>query len=172
MTTERQKETLRGKQVTLRPMEPGDAESLRAIHSDPEVVRWWGQPDDGFPLNDYPEAHRYVIVYDERSIGMIQYAEEADPDARSADIDIFIGAPYQGKGLGTDAMRTIVRHLQNNVGHHRLTLSTSPENHRAIRSYEKVGFRRVGILERSVRHPLTGEWVDEVLMELVVPPDV
>jgi RimJ/RimL family protein N-acetyltransferase len=38
----------------------------------------------------------------------------------------------------------------------------------AIRSYEKVGFRRVGVLRKSSRNSVTGEWEDELLMELVV----
>lgn len=163
--------SLRGDRVSLRPLGPEDVETLRHIHSEPEVARWWGLPDDGFPLHDYPEAHRYVILHEERPVGMIQYAEERDPDARSADIDIFIGCTLQGRGLGTDAMRAIVRYLQQTRRHHRLTLSTSPDNHRAIRCYEKVGFRRVGTLALSMRHPVTRNWVDEILMELVITPD-
>ena len=64
-------------------------------------------------------------------------------------------------------MRVIIRHLLDDRGHHRLTLSTSPTNARAIRVYEKVGFRRVGVQHRAVWDRVAGEWVDELLMELV-----
>jgi RimJ/RimL family protein N-acetyltransferase len=38
-------------------------------------------------------------------------------------------------------------------------------NERAIRVYEKIGFRRVGVTRKSTR--LHGEWSDELLMELL-----
>jgi aminoglycoside 6'-N-acetyltransferase len=40
------------------------------------------------------------------------------------------------------------------------------ENAAAIRSYEKAGFRAVGLLERSWRDE-SGRWRDEVYMERV-----
>ena len=42
-------------------------------------------------------------------------------------------------------------------------------NDRAIRSYEKLGFRAVGVTEASWRDR-HGTWRDEVLMERVVRP--
>jgi aminoglycoside 6'-N-acetyltransferase len=163
-------EALHGIRVTLRTLDPKDAEALRSIRAEPEVARWWGPTEEDFPFGDEPGAHRYTIFLDQQPIGMIQYAEESDPDARWADIDIFIGSSFQGQGLGTDAMQTLVHHLQDALGHHRLTLTTSPDNHRAIRTYEKIGFRQVGTLALSVRDPVTGKWVDELLMELVIHP--
>ena len=35
-------------------------------------------------------------------------------------------------------------------------------------SYEKFGFRRVGVMRKAARNRATGEWKDELLMELVV----
>jgi aminoglycoside 6'-N-acetyltransferase len=51
-----------------------------------------------------------------------------------------------------------------------VTLDPAVENERAIRSYEKAGFRRVGVLTRSYRHHPSGEWRDELLMEFVGEP--
>jgi aminoglycoside 6'-N-acetyltransferase len=161
-------EPLRGERVVLRPLLPGDEAPLRAALEAPEVAAWWPPPSDGFPFDYGPEDTRLVVTVEGQVAGMIQFAEEADPDSRHADIDIFLGPAHQGQGLGTNAVSTLVRHLLDERGHHRVTLSTDVENAVAIRCYEKVGFRRVGVLEASGRNPRTGEWRDELLMELVV----
>jgi aminoglycoside 6'-N-acetyltransferase len=66
-------------------------------------------------------------------------------------------------------MSTIVRHLQEDRGHHRLVLSAAVDNARAIRCYEKAGFRPVGVTEASWRDR-EGNWRDELFMERVVRP--
>ena len=62
----------------------------------------------------------------------------------------------------------VVRELIEERGHHRITLYTHPDNARAIRCYEKVGFRQVGVMRKAARSWVTGEWEDELLMELIV----
>ena len=64
----------------------------------------------------------FAIVADGEVAGMIQYFEEDDAEYRHASIDLFLGAPYQDRGLGTDAVRTMARHLVDDRGHHRLTI--------------------------------------------------
>ena len=131
----------------------------------------WGELEEDFPFDDDPADTRYTVVVDGEVAGMVQYFEEADPDARHADVDIFLGPRHQEQGLGTDAMRTIVRHLLEDRGHHRLTLSADVDNARAIRCYEKAGFRPVGVTHASARIPGDPRWRDELLMELVARPD-
>jgi aminoglycoside 6'-N-acetyltransferase len=143
-------------------------ERIRELHATPEVQRWWDPAPDGWPQRTEEPVEQLTVLVDGEIAGYVQFAEEADPDARHADVDIFLGPDHQGRGLGTEAMRRVARHLIEERGHHRITLSASPENERAIRSYEKAGFRRVGVLCRSARHRGTGEWKDELLMELVV----
>jgi aminoglycoside 6'-N-acetyltransferase len=65
-------------------------------------------------------------------------------------------------------MRAVVHHLIEDRGHHRITLGTSVDNARAIHVYEKVGFRRVGVMRKAALSHISGEWEDEFLMELVV----
>jgi aminoglycoside 6'-N-acetyltransferase len=160
---------LRGERVLLRPLEPGDKPILKALRQDPSVAEWWGALEEGFPFGDYPEATRFAIVVDGEVAGLIQYAEEADPDSRHAEIDLFLGPGHQGAGYGPEAMATLARHLLEDRGHHRLMLSAAVGNDRAIRAYEKVGFRAVGVTHASWRDG-RGVWRDEVLMERVVHP--
>ena len=50
---------------------------------------------------------------------MIQYFEENDEEYRHASIDLFLGAAVPRPGLGTDTVRTMVRHLIEDRGHRR-----------------------------------------------------
>ena len=161
---------LHGERVVLRPIERADVEPLRAIRRKPEVMDRWGALEDDFPLGDEPTATRFTIFVDGEPAGMLQYSEENEPDYRSAEIDIFLDPRHHNRGLGPDAMKTIIRHLVEDRGHHRVILSVDADNAQAIRAYEKTGFRRVGLMHMSGRVPGTSEWKDEYLMELVVAP--
>jgi len=66
---------------------------------------------------------------------------------RHASFGIMIGDKREwGKGYGTEATRLIVGHGFRTLNLHRIWLHVYEDNPRAIRSYEKVGFRREGIL--------------------------
>jgi len=159
-----------GERVTLVPMEVGHAERLHAIRATPEVAAWWGPPEDDFPLGDEPTATRFAIVADDEVEGLIQFSEENEPDYRHAEVDVYISPEHHGRGLGTDAIVAMCSHLMEVRGHHRVVLSVDTENERATRSYEKSGFRRVGVMRCSGRNYRTGGWSDEYFMELVRPP--
>jgi RimJ/RimL family protein N-acetyltransferase len=152
---------------TLRPLREGDEAELRRIHSTPEVARWWGLPEEGFPWSDEPEATRLTIELDGAPAGMIQFSEELTPRYRHASIDLFVDPSLHGRGLGAEAVRRVARHLLEERGHHRLTIDPATANTAAIRAYEKAGFRVVGVM-RCYERDVDGEdWHDGLLMELV-----
>jgi RimJ/RimL family protein N-acetyltransferase len=163
---------LRGEQVVLRPTGPDDAEPLRAIRRTPEVMAQWGTIEDDFPLGDEPTATRFTIFVGDERAGMVQYSEENEPDYRHAEIDIFLDPRFHNRGLGPDAMRTLIAHLVGHRGHHRVILSVGAGNEQAMRAYEKTGFRRVGLMRLSGRVPGSSEWGDEYLMEWVTEPNL
>jgi aminoglycoside 6'-N-acetyltransferase len=152
--------------LVVRPLAPADAAELRRIHLTPEVRRWWDQPADGFPW-DEPESTRFTIEFDGRVAGLIQYWEESEPKYRHAAIDLFLDPSLHGRGLGAAAITRVVRHLIDQRGHHRITIDPAVSNAVAIRCYEKVGFRRVGVM-RCYERDVDGDgWHDGVLMELL-----
>jgi aminoglycoside 6'-N-acetyltransferase len=98
---------------------------------------------------------------------MIQFSEETEPRYRHAGIDVFLDPDLHGRGIGTEAVRRVVRILVDDRGHHRITIDPAASNARAIRAYEKAGFRVVGVMRRYEREPDTDEWHDGLLMELI-----
>ena len=159
---------LRGSLVTLRLAGEDDVPDLVRIRETPEVwARWRGADvaadtraaiaDDGLTY--------YVIEVDGRVAGGIQWAAEEDPEYHHASIDIFVDPAVHGRGVGTDAVRTLATHLIDDEGFHRLVIDPAADNAAAIRCYEKVGFRPVGIMRQYER----GEdgWHDGLLMDLL-----
>ncbi|MGK2851550.1 MAG: GNAT family N-acetyltransferase [Candidatus Limnocylindrales bacterium] len=162
---------MRGGRVDLRPVEPEDVAILRTHLQDPSVARWWGpvRPDldvaDDW-LDPDPDTTVWTIEVDGAVAGSLQTAEESDPDYRHAGIDLFLGAAFQGRGLGSDAIRTAARWLFEERGHHRLTIDPSAANERAIRTYTAIGFRPVGVQRRYERGP-DGTFHDGLLLDLL-----
>jgi aminoglycoside 6'-N-acetyltransferase len=160
---------LKGDQVVLRPLRVDDVPVLVEIQAQPSVARWWGQPDERDLRRQAAgesEETSFAITVDGEVAGLIQYTEETEPMYRHAGIDLFLAEEFQGRGFGTDAVRTLARHLVHDRGHHRLTIDPSVDNHAAIRAYEKVGFRPVGVMRQYERSP-EGDWRDGLLMDLL-----
>lgn len=156
---------LHGGLVTLRPVAPAHIPVLLAILDEPEVARWWRRAE--WERLDEQDAVTFTILLPGDAVaGCIQYSEEADPDYFSASVDIFVGTAAQGRGVGPDAMRTLISWLVDARGHHRVTVDPAVENERAIHVYRKLGFRGVGVLRKYERAE-DGVWRDALLMELL-----
>ncbi len=161
---------LRGDRVVLRPLSKNDVDRIVQLGADPEVERWWRGLTPEHVLEKVRAEEQGVAVFaillGGEVAGMIQYHEEKDEEYRHAGMDLFLGARYQGHGLGTDAIRTLARHLIVDRGHRRLTIDPAAHNERAIRCYEKVGFRRVGVMREYWLGP-EGIWRDGLLLDLL-----
>jgi len=153
--------------IVLRPLREGDEAELRRIHETPEVARWWGAPERGFPWEDEPEATRLAIESDGTLVGMVQWSEELTPRYRHAAIDLFIDPAVHGQGIGAEAVRRVSRVLFDQRRHHRITIDPAVENVAAIRAYEKAGFTRVGVMRAYERDADGEDWHDGLLMELL-----
>ncbi len=152
--------------LTLRPLLDSDERELRRIHATAEVARWWDPPDESFPW-DEPASTRLTILLDGTIVGLIQFHEELEPKYRHAEIDLFLDPAVHGRGLGSEAVRLIVGHLVEDRGHHRITIDPATTNTAAIRAYEKVGFKPVGVMRQAERDHDGGGWHDSLLMELL-----
>ena len=150
--------------VELRPVADGDVAELLRIHRTPEVARWWDEPEPGFPW-DEPDSTRFTIHVDDAVAGLIQYWEESEPKYRHAGIDIFVDPALHGRGIGTEAIRQVLRMLYEQRGHHRVVIDPAADNKAAIRCYEKAGFEPVGIMRKAERDSRGDGWHDVLLMQ-------
>jgi len=161
---------LRGERVVLRSPVEADIPRLAAIMATPEVGRWWmGETEELTRirvLEGEEDTTIWVVLADGEIIGMVQAWEETEPEYRHGGIDIALHSGWHGRGLGADTVRTVARHLVDDRGHHRITIDPAAANTAAIRSYERVGFRPVGIM-REYERGNDGTWHDGLLMDLL-----
>ncbi len=162
--------TLPGAAVLLRPATPADVPALAGIRATPEVrARWRGGPDMAAEVrSDLADERTPVLAVEYRGqvVGAIQWHEEEEPDYRHAGIDVYLDPAVHGRGLGTDAVRTLARYLVAELGHHRLVIDPAADNAPAIACYRKVGFRPVGVM-RQYERGTDGTWHDGLLMDLL-----
>jgi aminoglycoside 6'-N-acetyltransferase len=161
---------LAGAVVTLRPATTADVPVLAAVRATPEVrARWRGAEDPAPEIVESIEdagLHYLSIVLDRPVVGAIQWEAEEEPDYRHASIDVFVDPAVHGRGVGTDAVRTLATHLVDAHRFHRLTIDPAADNAAAIRCYAKVGFKPVGLM-REYERGADGLWHDGLLMDLL-----
>jgi aminoglycoside 6'-N-acetyltransferase len=160
---------LQGERVRLRPLEPRDVERVAAIGAEPAVTRWWGEVTKEHLLDKAEgreDATAFAIEHEGEVIGLAQFSEPGEDEFKHANIDLFLTSSLHGRELGRDAVATLARWLIDERGHHRLTIDPALANEPAIRAYEAVGFKRVGVLRRYWRDP-EGVWQDGLLLDLL-----
>lgn len=106
-----------------------------------------------------------VLDLEGRIIGLADY-RDVNPITRSAVMGITIGdKAYWGKGYGSDAIDVMVRYLFLQLNLQRVQLDTWSGNERAIRAYEKCGFKVEGRLRQN--EYVDGAYYDTVMMGLL-----
>ena len=115
------------------------------------------------------DADRIVFAIRELNrseiIGVIQLVD-IHPIHRSAELIIRIGEEgYRNKGFGTEALQLAVKFAFEDRNLQRIWLHVFSSNGRAIKAYEKAGFRQEGVLRRACY--ISGGWVDLVIMAML-----
>lgn len=83
-------------------------------------------------------------MLDKESGAFIGNIELFDVKDESAELGIAITARMQDRGYGTEAVAALTAYGREALGLRRIRLRTDENNHRAIRVYEKCGFRTCG----------------------------
>ena len=141
--TWRRNVTLRGRRVSLRTARPGDQAVLEQLRADPEIDHFMG------------------VGADDRPIGLVSFWDRAIPH-EAAELSIWIGQGHRDEGNGTEALSLALRYGFTQLSLHKIYLRVLDYNARAIRAYEKVGFRVEGHLREEMN--VQGEWHDLIYM--------
>src|ERR1700748_2154332 len=142
----------------FRAMSASDLPLVRSWLKSPEVVRWWGDPDEQYELVsgdlDHPDMDQFIVSIDGRPFAYIQCYELSawnqgfgPQPSGTRGIDQFIGEPDMiGRGHGSHFIRQFVDQLLRS-GLPRVVTDPDPVNGRAVRAYEKAGFVRDRMIE-------------------------
>ena len=150
--------------VTFRSMREDDIPLLHGWLHRSHVVEWWGRHDAAPSIIKTREKYLprileatsvrvYIALSDSRPIGFAQsyvafgvgdgwWEDEIDPGVRGIDQFLCDGNRL-GQGLGTRMVMAFVRMLFSQPNVTRVQTDPSLNNMRAIRCYEKSGFRRL-----------------------------
>ena len=168
-------EKIVGNRVYLRKLSLDDASE--------EYCRWLNDPE----VNKYLETREATIedlkAYikmkreskdtlfmgiflkeNDKHIGNLKL-EPIDFEEKKATFSILLGDKNEwGKGIGSEATELIVRYAFNELGLNKVDLGVISENTKAIRSYEKVGFKIIGRVPKCLDHD--GIKYDKIIMEI------
>jgi len=137
----------------FRLMTADDLPLVKRWLSLPHVAEWWHEPEEQFGLItgdlDEPAMDQYIVVQDDRPFAYLQCYDIAawnigfGPQPQGArGIDQFIGeSDMLGCGHGSAFIRSFVDGLLA-AGTPRIVTDPDSANLRAVRAYEKAGFRR------------------------------
>jgi RimJ/RimL family protein N-acetyltransferase len=171
--------------LRLRPLREADADDLFPLAADPELVphvTWTAHADRSETLayitarSADPNSLVWAIEHEGRAVGCIglhsiMWQLRACRTDRG-ELGYWIGRPYWGKGLVTEAVEALVRYAFDTIGLHKITVHCFAENDGSRRVLEKTGFRFVGRAEDDIWRD--GRWHANLLYELTAPewPDV
>lgn len=153
---------IESKRLVLRPVEMEDAEFLAGLINDPKVRDVLGAYSLIAPVSIESErnwiaqanardreAHVIIEVKRERRAIGILSVKDIDGRNSSAHLSIMIERQSWGKGYGSEAIKAAVSFLVERLNIHRIWLRVDEENHRAIRCYERCGFKFDGVLRED-----------------------
>jgi RimJ/RimL family protein N-acetyltransferase len=142
-----------------------DAEFMRFQEIDPAIPRSVAYFERQKERNDPNSAWFTIRTLDgDKLIGYcLLWMKWAD---QVAWLGIGIGEPaYRSKGYGTDAVRLLLRYAFNELGMWKVQLAAVGDNARAIRAYEKAGFK-LEVRQRS-HSQRDGHRIDDVIMGIL-----
>jgi L-phenylalanine/L-methionine N-acetyltransferase len=166
-------------EVVIRPTRPEDAEGIYALRLQPSVIDGTlATPSLRFPdvrqrvESMGPDVHSFVAVVVGQVVGNAGLIVASGKMRHTASIGMMVHDRFQGQGIGRMLLEALLDIADNYLGLVRVELEVFPDNARAIRLYERMGFEHEGRKRNAVwRH---GEHQDVLIMgrirEAFAPP--
>ncbi|MET8154208.1 GNAT family protein [Actinoplanes sp. NPDC049668] len=164
--------------LVLRRFRAGDAETLAAYRSAPEVAVYqsWRAP---YPLERARYAIETMAAADPEQPGWFQYAIELkdgrehvgdvgvnlNDNLMQAEIGYTLAPRRQGHGYATEAVRAVLDHLFRVRGLHKVSAECDARNVASARVLERLGFTREGL--RRGHTWIKDEWTDDLIYGLL-----
>jgi len=143
-----------------------DVPGIVALETAPEMAWYIGNWSAERHLKQIQDpAWWYLVTHDEcGAVDGLAIVAQYSPRFRWYELARFVIA-RPGEGRGTDLLVPVIDQIFDRLNAHRIQLDAYTDNERAIRAYERVGFRREGVRRAAVMRD--GVWVDLTLMALL-----
>ena len=170
--------TIEADRLVLRWLTDADVPALFAVFSDPEVMRYWSHgplPDMAAAADLLTRIHKHfaertlfqwgvALRETDEVIGTCTLSS-LNPAHRRAEIGYALGRRHWGRGYMAEALPQLLRFAFGTLGLHRVEADVDPRNARSVRSLERLGFRREGLMRE--RYHLGGELQDALILGLL-----
>lgn len=168
-------------EIKVRQLQQEDKHLLVKWLSNPAVLEYFEGRDHPFDLDKVNkefydgdnEVSRFIFEYEEKEIGYIQFYQVNDNTSSIKDydeeetvfgIDQFIGeTEYWNRGVGTLLVKSMILYLIGQKQANRVIMDPQITNIRALKCYEKCGFKKIRILPKHALHE--GKYRDCWLIE-------
>lgn len=167
---------LSGRLVYLRPLEKADCAQLRPWMNDPEIRGLTGEAmptsqvgvEAWFDRIQNDSARVWFVIVtceNHQVIGEAGLLRMFYP-WRTTDLSIILGDKAAwGKGYGSEAIILLLDYAFGYLNFHRVSIGVVGSNERALRFYEKIGFKREGIQRDGYYY--NHQYQDFVMMSLL-----
>ena len=143
---------IRTSRFVLRPLNETDLDEITRLAGDWAIASMTARIPYPYTQNDARQwldgldegefVRAITIPKEDRLLGITGYVPSADRD--SAEIGYWVGKPYWGRGIATEAARAIVEHCFTSAGFKKLTCCHFADNPASARVIEKLGFTSTG----------------------------
>jgi [ribosomal protein S5]-alanine N-acetyltransferase len=169
---------IRTQRLLLRPLAEVDAEALLAVHADTQVMRYSNSP----AWTRLKQAHELIELShgwlssgmhlclgiarkDERAVMGTCTLFDINRSSRRAELGFVLGSPAWGQGYMTEALVAFLNHGFRDLDLNRVEADTDPRNLASIKTLERLGFVREGLLRE--RWITSGQKSDAALYGLL-----
>jgi RimJ/RimL family protein N-acetyltransferase len=164
-----------GHHIYLRPLQRADAPAFVQWMNDPEVTRTLVhrgpinlQAEEEFIDRLTRDEHALPLAIVRRASDELIGAtglHAIDWRNRHACFGIALAKAEWGKGYGREATAMLVRHAFETLNLNRVWLQVYEYNQRGLRAYEKVGFKKEGVLRQD--NFREGRYWDTIIMAIL-----
>ena len=147
--------------VSIRPLKKNDAEQLAILANNMNI---WNNVRDYFPhpysikdaeffINLTSEENpklTFGIDYNNCLCGVVGLVKQNDIYKHSAELGYWLGEPFWGKGIATEAVKLISKYGFNELKFQRLFSGIFEYNKSSMRVLEKCGFQLEGISKKGL----------------------
>lgn len=150
---------IKTERLEIRLIEPKDLENVRKLHNDPETLKWlsdthvisqneqilWFQK-----LQGSNTARRYVVeLLESKELVGVFRLDNIDVENKSTYVGLDVAVYYRRRGFALETYNAMNLHLFRELKFNRLSLNTLVNNYAAISLYERLGYRKEGIMREA-----------------------
>jgi len=108
----------------------------------------------------------WVLLHGDLVIGVMALSGIVRGPSLSAHLGYWVDKEFNGRGIGTAAVRFAVEAARSELGLHRLQAATLPHNAASRKVLQRSGFEEIGLAPAYLK--IAGSWQDHVLYQRIL----